>query len=334
MLKRVKRAVLKTLDTVGVFHAISHSDWRRQRLAILCYHGVSLDDEHLWDPYLYMKPSDIEARFARIREGGYSVLPLNEAIERLYQGDLPEKSAALTFDDGFHDFYCQAYPLLRKYELPATVYLTTYYCDDNRAVFNVALSYVLWKGRASRQDLATPAGRQQAWDAIKDRAERDNLNARDKDTLLQEIAAGLGIDYAGIQRRRILHLMTPAEVAELAAAGIDVQLHTHRHRTPLDRALFTREIADNRARIAGITGTRATHFCYPSGVYRPEFLPWLEEQEVASATTCDVGLASLGHHRLLLPRIVDHSRFAPIEFDAWLTGAAHLLPNKRTLVSA
>ena len=328
MIKTAKRASLQLLKHAGVFRIMLTSSWRRQRLAILCYHGVSLDDEHLWDPYLYMTPADLESRFAFLREQRYNVLGLGEAVERLYRRDLPERSVAVTFDDGFYDFYRHAYPLLQKYELPATVYLTTYYCEDNRPVFDAMLSYLLWKGRQARADLATPAGRLQAWHAVKQRTERERFSADDKDRLIQELSAELGVDDGEIRRRRILHLMTPAEVAELASAGIDVQLHTHRHRTPLDRALFTREIADNRVRIENITKSTASHFCYPSGVYRPEFMPWLEEQNVVSATTCEVGLASPSDHRLLLPRLVDHSHFAPIEFEAWLTGTGHFLPHR------
>ena len=328
MIKTAKRAALQLLKHAGVFRIMLTSSWRRQRLAILCYHGVSLDDEHLWDPYLYMTLADLESRFAFLREQRYNVLGLGDAVERLYRRDLPERSVAVTFDDGFYDFYRHAYPLLQKYEMPATVYLTTYYCDDNRPVFDVMLSYLLWKGQRSRADLATPAGRLQAWHVVKQRTERETFSADDKDRLIQEISAELGVNDAELRRRRILHLMTPAEVGELASAGIDVQLHTHRHRTPLDRALCTREIVDNRVRIENITKSTASHFCYPSGVYRPEFIPWLEEQNVVSATTCEVGLASPSDHRLLLPRLVDHSHFAPIEFEAWLTGAGHFLPHR------
>jgi peptidoglycan/xylan/chitin deacetylase (PgdA/CDA1 family) len=123
--------------------------------------------------------------------------------------------------------------------------------------------------------------------------------------------------------------VTPEEVKSLSAAGVDIQLHTHRHRTPLDRELFLREIEDNRKSIAEMTGTGASHFCYPSGVYDREFLPWLEETNVLSATTCELGFATKGSHKLLLPRLLDTSGLAPIEFEGWLTGIASVLPRRR-----
>ena len=89
----------------------------------------------------------------------------------------------------------------------------------------------------------------------------------------------LGIDYSAIAAKRILQLMNAREVAEVAKDGVDVQLHSHRHRTPEDEVLFRREIKENRDRIRSLTGTEASHFCYPSGVYRQEFLEWLNQGE-------------------------------------------------------
>jgi len=123
--------------------------------------------------------------------------------------------------------------------------------------------------------------------------------------------------------------MTRDEAAEIARNGIDIELHTHRHRTPNDRALFLREIVDNRERIERIRDGVARHFCYPSGVYRPEFLPWLREAGVTTATTCDPGLASRRSDPLLLPRLVDTSFLSPLDVEGWMTGmSGFFMPRK------
>ena len=89
--------------------------------------------------------------------------------------------------------------------------------------------------------------------------------------------------------------------------------------------LFRREIADNRQRIQALTGRPAQHFCYPSGVYRPEFPAWLAKEGVLSATTCDVGLARAADDRFLLSRFVDTNGRTPWEFESWLSGLGALL---------
>lgn len=339
MLKLIKRAGLGVLRQAGVFRRVASSDWRRSRLVILCYHGVSIEDEHLWDPSLYLSLAEFEGRLDALERDGYRVLSLAEGLDRLQARNLPPKSVALTFDDGAHDFYSRAWPALQKRGYPATVYLTTYYCEDNRPVFNPASSYLLWKARGrvldgsvaamdDALDLRTPASRRRAWLALLAHAERERFTADDKEQVLERLAEAGAVDYRGLLRQRLLHILSPGEVRELHAAGVDIQLHTHRHRTPLERDLFLRELRDNRLSIEGMTGRRPSHFCYPSGVHRPEFLPWLCEAGVQYATTCVPGLAEANSHPLLLPRFVDHGNLSPVEFESCVSGLGLLLPTR------
>jgi peptidoglycan/xylan/chitin deacetylase (PgdA/CDA1 family) len=345
MLKAAKRGALRVLAEVGVSQRVRTSEWRRNRLLILCYHGISLDDEHEWDSSLYMSPTIFEDRLEAIQRSGCAVLPLDIALERLHANALREPTVAITFDDGICDFLQRAYPLLEKYGFPATVYLTTYYCEHQQPVFPSFCSYVLWKGRdraldtagildATEQwDLGTAAGRAGAFESIIGFADRQRLTAGEKTELAEAVARRLGVDYDALIAKRILHLLNPREVADLAARGVDFQLHTHRHYAPPDRTLFLREINDNRERIRGMVGSEPTHFCYPCGYYEREWLAWLAEAGVTSATTGEPGLASARTNRLLLPRLVDSTHLAPLEFEAWLGGIGALLPRRprRTL---
>ena len=331
MLKGIKRAAFGLLEHAGLFGAYARSGWRRERLVILCYHGISLEDEHLWDPTLYMSPEDFGRRLEILRRGGYNVLPLGDAIERLYARDLPPQAVAITFDDGGYDFYARAWPLLRSYGYPATVYLTTYYCSDNRPIFDPASSYLLWKMRGrvvDGLDLRTETSRRAAWQGLLRSAAESGFSADEKDRLLARLAGLAGIDYAQWRAKRLLHIMNPREVGELHAAGLDVQLHTHRHRTPEDHALFLREIRENRSQIQELTGAAADHFCYPCGVTRPAFLPWLAEAGVRTAVTCVPRAASHASHPLLLPRFADHGNLSAVEFAGYVSGLGLLVPNE------
>ncbi|HJZ79756.1 MAG TPA: polysaccharide deacetylase family protein, partial [Pyrinomonadaceae bacterium] len=165
--------------------------------------------------------------------------------------------------------------------------------------------------------------------AILKHAREHSFSAEEKDALLVNLARSLKVDYDLLIEQRIMQNLTPAEVSELAANGIDIQLHTHRHRVPKDHDLFLREIEDNRRSIQAMIGKRPSHFCYPSGVYDPAFLPWLKESGVNSATTCEPGFASTDSERLLLPRVLDNPSLAPIEFESWLTGVSAVLPRRR-----
>lgn len=344
LLRTVKHALFTGAERSRLLSVVQRSNWRRQRLLILCYHGVALDDEAEWNPELYVTADFLRARFALLRDRGYTVLPLADGMRRLHDGTLPPSAVALTFDDGAYDFHARAVPLLREFGYPATLYLTSYYVTDQRPVFTVATSYVAWKGRAAGScaadglavggeplRLGTADERRVTVRRIVEAALAAGLSASEKDERLRRFAARLNVDYDRLRRERILHLMTPAEVATLAGAGVDVQLHTHRHRTPRDGALFRRELDDNRRAIEAMGAAAAPleHFCYPSGDYAPEFLPWLREAGVTTATTCDPGIASAAVDPLLLPRFIDTMPQSAATFEAWVSGFAALLPRRR-----
>lgn len=340
ILKGVKRSALKLSDRAGLTERVRDSEWRKRRLLILCYHSIALEDEHRWRPNLFMTSGGLKARFEILKQQGCNVLPLGRAVRLLYAGELPERAVAITFDDGTYDFYKLAYPLLSDYGYPATVYLTTYYCEQQLPVFHLLCSYMLWKrsgevipevriaGTTFRVDLQTSTGRREALDMIRGLARERRMDEQGKSKLASELAAELGVDFRALCDKRVLQLMNPAEVAEISEAGIDVQLHTHRHRSPREKSLYQREIRENRMAIHRITGRSPSHFCYPSGVVRPEFLPWLAEDDVITATTCEPGLATADTDPLLLPRLIDHQNLAPIEFEGWLSGASSILPRR------
>jgi peptidoglycan/xylan/chitin deacetylase (PgdA/CDA1 family) len=341
--RRFKRVSLQAIKSVGGFELLLDSAWRRRRLLILCYHGISIDDEHEWNPDLYMPPAGLRTRLEILRDSRCSVLPLADAVDRLYAGTLPERSVVLTFDDGYFDFHQEAFPLLQAFDVPATVYLTTLRCGWARPIFRLACAYMLWKARGHKVelpqgdrgepatfDLTTPAGRARALEALIVDSNRQPLDMLGKDRFASRIGEWLNVDYEAITQRRMLTIMTPDEVRTLAAAGVDFQLHTHTHNTPSEPTRFDSEINRNRDAIEAMTGQSARHFCYPSGAYRPEFLPWLSEGQVVSATTCDPGLASGRSHPLLLPRFVDVTSITPVEFQGWLSGAASLMSRHRS----
>jgi peptidoglycan/xylan/chitin deacetylase (PgdA/CDA1 family) len=341
LMRSLKLAALQLLRGGGMFELVAKSRWRQQRLLIICYHGTSLEDEHLWRSGLYISPQQLRERFSYLKQGQYAVLPLGEALERLRAQTLSARSVALTFDDGTYDFYCKAYPLLREYGFPATVYLTTYYALSKRPVFNLICSYMLWQRRGKviadgeemglqgPLDLRSETGRHRVVRGLIDLAEREGMSGVQKDDLASRLAGFLEIDYGALKSKRILQLMNASEVREVAQNRIDIQLHTHRHRMPEDEALFSREIRENRGHILELAGVNPVHFCYPGGVYHPAFIPWLRAEQVVSATTCDSGLCTRRNESLLLPRFVDSERRTQLEFESWTTGVGDLLALRR-----
>ncbi|THF61618.1 polysaccharide deacetylase family protein [Pseudothauera rhizosphaerae] len=328
----LKETALRAAKAAGLFGFARRLT--ADRLRILCYHGIWLAEGQP-NPFnfLYMQPGRFARRLDLLRAWGYPVLPLGEALQRLDHGTLPPAAVAITIDDGWYGSYRHMVPELVRRGLPATIYLTTYHAEKQTAVFGVALQYLLQTGPqrtldcarlplpfGGRVDLDDATAREEVQAAIRDHAAA-HLDAAQHDNLLGSVAEALGTDWPAIRDGRFFHLMSLDEAAQCAAQGIDFQLHTHRHRvTAGGKPCIAEEIAANRARLAAVTATAATHFCYPSGEWEPEHLPHLRAAGVVSATTTDNGLCAPGHERLALPRILDGDRVSELEFEAELSG--------------
>ena len=339
-LKAIKKLALTGLKTSGAFSLVQHGKWRQGRLLILAYHGISLEDEHEWDPALFMEQGVFRRRLQLLRKWNCSVLPLGEAVERLYAGTLPENAVVLTFDDGFYNFYKAAQPILREFNFPATVYVTTFHVLNNRPVKDAVCSYMLWKRRDRTINLRSIIGhdetfhladegqRAKALQLLVAHTRKRKFTLEEKRQLTTGVAQELGLDYDALVGSRLLNLLTQEEIGQLAAQGVDIQLHTHRHRSPLDQDLFYREIRENREYLQEVTGKVANHFCYPSGIYDGAFLPWLRDLGVVTGTTCEPAFASADLDPLLLPRLVDTTSLSEVEFEGWLTGVSAVLPQR------
>jgi peptidoglycan/xylan/chitin deacetylase (PgdA/CDA1 family) len=70
-------------------------------------------------------PSLFESFMEKLIRNGYRAVGLTDAVENLYRGaPLPEKTFVLTFDDGYRSVYSEAFPVMKRHGMSATVFLT------------------------------------------------------------------------------------------------------------------------------------------------------------------------------------------------------------------
>lgn len=117
------------LATLYVFHPLQRFRPRKLRVPILMYHSVSDVEKSTRHAYFRTttSPRAFEEQLRLLDERQYQVLSLSDAMGK---ADNPARSAIITFDDGFRDFYTQAFPLLSRYRYPATVFLPTAYIGE------------------------------------------------------------------------------------------------------------------------------------------------------------------------------------------------------------
>lgn len=100
---------------------------QKVNLPILTYH--SLDES---GSVISTSPSLFRQQMRYLSENGYKVVALNSLISSLQENNSPSpKTVALTFDDGFQNFFTEAFPILDEFGFKATVFLVTDFCGKN-----------------------------------------------------------------------------------------------------------------------------------------------------------------------------------------------------------
>jgi len=308
----------------------------RNKMAVLCYHGFSFADEHLFRPKLFMSPALFGRRMRWLKNAGYSSISPSEAVDRARKGKLRNTEVVITIDDGFHSVYALAFPILQALGFTATVYVTTYYVRHNHPIFRIALQYLFWKTRRESVPLGDlvpgidgdvfmkrPHFETILWKIIEFGEAMPDEQLRVD--LAREIANRLDIDFDELEASRRLTLMNEAEIRALAGANFDIQLHTHRHRLPTERVAAKREIDDNRDVLGALTSRKLNHLCYPSGIWTRDHWRVLEAEGVETATTCEPGFVSGATPRLAWPRFLDSQSLSDISFEAQLSGLSQIL---------
>ena len=315
----------------------------KNRLRILCYHGLWTSAAAPYGDRLFMPAAQFERRMRWLASTNYPVLDLGEAVERLAENTLPANATVITIDDGWSSTYRHMLPVLQTFSLPATCYVTTYYAEKEAPVMNVALGYIveragtgtitvgdLAEGLPETLSLTNGQSRKQAVATLKAAFDEMPVNARTE--ALVTFAERAGVDPADWYEERQFHLMTPHEVGDAAARGLDIQLHTHRHRG-LHHGTDTlaAEIETNRNALQRMIGNRSRldHFCYPSGGYQPAGEAILAAAGVRSATLVDEGINPPGTNPYRLRRFLDGRSVAERHVGAYLSGALDLLERVR-----
>jgi len=106
-----------------------------EHIPILMYHSIS-DKKETSHPYYQVNttPAVFEAHLQHLHENGYNVINLHD-LEIFLTKANSRKSVVITFDDGFRDFYTNAFPLLNKYSFKATVFLPVAFIKNQRTSF-------------------------------------------------------------------------------------------------------------------------------------------------------------------------------------------------------
>jgi peptidoglycan/xylan/chitin deacetylase (PgdA/CDA1 family) len=275
-----------------------------------------------------------------LKREGYPILRLQDALDGLAADRLPPCAVVITMDDGWRGVYTVGLPIIREFKIPVTVYVTTYYVENRMPVYTVTVAYLFWRATPQLVDLPRGIGTFDLGcqaEAAEEAAQKfgGGLPPGERLNFLRELAAALGISFDEIERQHLFRVMDEQQLHALAAAGVDIQLHSHRHQWPLyDKEMVESEIAENRRLLQRVVSHPLEHFCYPSGVFGLHQAEWLAGLGVKSATTIEPGLNYRDTSRFALRRLVDGGPVSDIEFAAEITGFMEIVRSLRRRLPA
>lgn len=342
-MRRVKNGILWLCWTMGFFHLARH--FAKHKLRILCYHGFANNGDCRFRPKLLMNGDAFRERLRLLAYYRFNVLSLDNALNGLRNGAPAPDSVVITFDDGHYSTFSVAAPALESHNFPATVYVSTYYVEQQIPVFNLMVEYLLWKTRRPILELRGLSWARDQRVNLLDLDERGHLareviesiqrcdSSEGRESACRELATLLDLNYDEIRKNRTLTLMSLDELRDVASRGMDIQLHTHRHRLPEDdEEASKQEILENRRVLGAVANAPLRHFCYPSGLWSKRHWERLAELGIESATTCEPGLNDQDTPLLALRRIVDGEDVSKIEFLSEIFGFACLLRGLRDCI--
>jgi len=306
---RAVRAASTVVYRSGLLRPLTAVAGRLRRdasIPILTFHRVN--DEQ--DPFFPSLATAIFAARMRHIARHYVVLPVEELADRLHNGRAPRNALALTFDDGYRDSLTHAAPILARYGLPATIFLTTGYVGTSELPWYDLLALGLKTTRRDAVDLTSS----------------ESLPLHSTEARLEALQATLR-HMKGLpdeERRRVVERMvqdlapaTPErqkrlmlswdEVNALRGLGFSIGAHTVNHPilSRVEQDAAWREISGSKESIERALGVPIRGFAYPNGGvddYSPETVRLVERAGFTCAVTTRRGLNTTATPRFELRR--------------------------------
>ena len=131
--------------SIGLAHPISLMLKRNAQVPVLMYHSIC---DALGDKHPYFETNTSPRRFAQqmrfLHDNGYRATDLAQALTSIQAGTHDDKQVVITFDDGYRDFYTQAFPVLLQYCFTATIFVVTGVTGEHNISRNGKV-YMTWE---------------------------------------------------------------------------------------------------------------------------------------------------------------------------------------------
>lgn len=309
--KRAVKSVASIVKNHGGFPTLASGS-----VNILAYHRVVADIEKAENEAFYgiVVSRETFRRHCEMLKKAYDVVSLETAMYFLsVERKVKRPLAVITFDDGYLDFYEEAFPILNEFGLPATVFLPTDCIGKDKPLAHDRIFWLLKQAFEKQiliENALLKAGMEskkaREFAAMKNRLKLTEAFVYLPNDLREKVITELEkeLDEFGIYPREY-RLLNWEQVSEMSRKGINFGGHTANHVVlPLeDEAAMEQEIFESKRELERQLNRETLTFAYPNGEYNAKIRQIIARAGYKVAVTTEKKINHQGADLLALGRI-------------------------------
>jgi peptidoglycan/xylan/chitin deacetylase (PgdA/CDA1 family) len=288
ILKLVIASILYYSGLLALIARMSARIRPKYGITVLLYHRVLETDDESWaftQDGMNTSVRSFRSQMQFLRKH-YKVTSLTNLCTWLRNGQqIPNRTVVITFDDGWRDNFQCAYPILKEFRLPATIFVSTGYTESNRTFWFLKLGYLLASGCIATDDLESALGQEgQHLAIISEHAQsgHEKLMRGDLDWITEALKKlpSTVIDkvITTLESKAMQRGFRPVasgyhldweEIRAMDPSLIEIGSHGNSHRilTQLERQQVIEELVISKQVLENQVGGEIASFAYPNGDY-------------------------------------------------------------------
>ncbi|HAZ09627.1 MAG TPA: hypothetical protein DCY56_00765 [Candidatus Omnitrophica bacterium] len=272
--KGIKNTTKKILYRSGLANFLLGCN--SHKLLILCHHRIAPPGDKF--TYLGVSQDIFEQQIVFLKKY-FKIVSFKEGAESLKTGSIRESLLVLNFDDGYRDNYLYAFPILKKYNITATIFLAAGFIGTKEQFWwDIVADIILGSSHLKGKEIE----KMDMIDGINDSLQK--ISPKERNIKIEVIRKKL--EFSGNDRgeREILNW---EEIKEMSRYGIEFGSHTltHPDLTLLGKDGLIREISMSKQVLEGALGKEILGFAYPHGFYNDDVKKIVTESNYLYART-------------------------------------------------
>lgn len=280
----------------------------RSKVLILMYHRFSPDND------FNATSTQTLTNHLEYLTKKYQIIPLSELITKFKNNEpIAPNSAVITIDDGYDDAYSIAFPIFKKFNVPATLFVVTNFLDGKIWIWTDKARYLLYNTKLSEFNFEI--GEKKFEVKLTDKTSRLNfatkinselkkLSTLERDEKINELAKIVKVSLPELPPKEFAPISWE-QAREMDKNGVNIESHTVTHPilTNINETDLEFELTESRRILSERLNREVKIFCYPNGNVSARESNAAAKSNYDCAVTTEIRLSNSTDNLFLLPRI-------------------------------